>query len=216
MADDDYTVLREEYAREAGRYDRRWSAYVEGTTRETLRRLRVAENDRVLDVGCGSGVLLDRLARTVPGAGLAGVDLSGAMLDVARRRLGPGVELCRAAAEALPCADASFDTVVSVSVFHFIRRPEAALREMRRVLAPGGRLVLTDWCADYLACRLLDAWLRRVDAGHYRTYDAASLRSLLARTGWAVARMERYRVGWFWGLMTVTAVAGNGGHGRER
>ena len=79
----------EEYARLAPEYDAKWSFYIEATTRETLARLRLRPSDRLLDVGCGTGSLLDRLARQHPATQLTGIDPVPEMLAVARRRLPP-------------------------------------------------------------------------------------------------------------------------------
>jgi len=82
------------------------------------------------------------------------------MLVLARRRLPPEVVLREGWAEQLPFESGQFNVVVSCNVFHYIRQPAAALREMSRVLAPAGRLLLTDWSDDFLACRLCDLYLR--------------------------------------------------------
>jgi SAM-dependent methyltransferase len=98
---------------------------------------------QVLDVGCGDGMLAASAAGR--GAHVNGVDTSLEMLEAARERaslLGPAIRLDRADAEALPFPDASFDVVFAVTVLCFVSDPEAAVREMARVLVPGGRLVL--------------------------------------------------------------------------
>lgn len=205
-ADDPYRALREEYQAVAGDYDRRWRRYVEASLTATLRRVDVGDGARVLDVGCGTGQLLESIRRRAPCARLHGVDLSRAMLDRAHERL-PGACLVQARAESLPWPDGSFDVVVSTSVFHFIRHPLAALREMQRVLRPGGRLTISDWCRDYMTCRLLDFWLGRFDAAHQKTYNARELTAMLSATGWLSPHVERYRLTPFWGFMTATAVA---------
>src|SRR3954453_9234478 len=107
-----------EYARLAPDYDEKWSFYVEATTRETLARLSLWPADRVLDVGCGTGVLLHRLSRSHPAAQLSGVDPVPEMLAAARRRLPPEVELREGWAERLPFAAGQFDVVVSCNMFH--------------------------------------------------------------------------------------------------
>lgn len=88
------------------------------------------------------------------------------MLTVARRRLGHGVRLVQARAESLPFSGASFDLVASSSYFHYWALPGEALREIRRILKSGGRLVITDWCDDYLVCKVCDFVLRVTDPGH--------------------------------------------------
>lgn len=213
MAAEEYRALQREYARLAARYDQRWSFYVEATLQATLQRLPVAAGQRVLDVGCGTGVLLQALTESTPGISVAGIDLSGAMIEVARHRLGPGVDLRQGQAEALPFADAEFDMVVSTSVFHFIRDPSTALQEMRRVTRPSGQVVITDWCDDYLACRLCDLLLRVVSGGHFRTYGSRQFRELFVRAGFTNVAVERYRISWLWGLMTATASAHSPGPG---
>jgi len=202
---DVYEPVRREYSGIASRYDRRWRFYLEASIGETLRRIEVAPADLVLDVGCGTGLLLASLSRAAPRARLTGVDLSAEMLEVARRRLPPGVDLSRAMAECLPFEDAAFDVVVSTNVLHFVRRPAAALQEMRRVLRTSGRVVITDWCDDYLPCRVCDLLLRVFDRAHFRTYGSDRLRELLAEAGFTTFDVERYRIDWLWGLMTATA-----------
>lgn len=195
----------EEYARLAPVYDAKWSYYVERTVRETVARLSIRPNDRVLDVGCGTGALLHQLARKYPRAVLEGIDPVPEMLAVARQRLPPSAALRQGWAEQLPHANETFDHVVSCNMFHYIRQPTIALKEMGRVLRRGGQLVVTDWCDDYLACRVCDRYLRRFNPTHFKVYGERECLQLLDDAGYIQARIERYRISWFWGLMTANA-----------
>ena len=106
-----------EYASNARTYDRKWSFYVESTTRETIARLPMNPADRVLDVGCGTGELLSRLAAKYPQARLAGLDPVPEMLAVARDKLSDAADLRVGRANELPWEDGSFDLVVSCNMF---------------------------------------------------------------------------------------------------
>jgi hypothetical protein len=75
------------------------------------------------------------------------------------------------------------------------------------VLRSGGRLVITDWCDDFLACRLCDRVLRLLDPAHQRTYGRAECGGFLETMGFLDVRVERYRSTWPWGMMTATARA---------
>ena len=198
-------ALAAEYARLAPEYDAKWSFYIEATTRETLARLSLRPTERLLDVGCGTGALLHRLADSHPAARLAGVDPVPEMLAVARRRLPSGIELREGWAELLPFEDESFDVVVSCNMFHYIRQPDAALREMGRVLIPGGRLIVTDWCDDYWACRICGWYLRRFGRAHFKIYRERECLRLLEQAGHRELDIERYKISWLWGLMTARA-----------
>jgi len=200
------TAVVAEYTKLAAHYDRRWSRYVEASTAATLARVTRPSDGCVLDLGCGTGVLLQKLAHRFPQAKLVGVDSTAAMLAIARQRLPPRALLHLACAEQLPFADDSFDLVVSSSMFHYLPRPLAALAEVRRVLKPQGKLVLSDWCSDFLTCRVYAHWLRCRNHAHVKTYRTQELHDLLATAGFQFIRVERYRILRLWGLMTATAV----------
>lgn len=174
--------------------------------RETLSRIELRDGDAILDVGCGTGALLAAMAGRVPASRLAGVDLSPAMLAVARRRLEGRALLVAADAADLPFPDRAFDLVVSTSALHYWPDPAAGLAEIARVLKPEGRVAITDWCDDYLACRVADALLRILEPAHHRTYGTKTFERLLREAGFHGIRIESYRIGGLWGLMTGTGV----------
>ena len=105
----------------------------------------ISPGDRVLDVACGTGVLTREAAvRAGPGGAVTGLDLSPEMLAVAAR-LSPELRWQQGSADALPFPDQSFDAVVSQFGLMFFPDPVAGLREMMRVLVPGGRLAVAVW-----------------------------------------------------------------------
>ncbi|MDX1501508.1 MAG: methyltransferase domain-containing protein [Thermoanaerobaculia bacterium] len=105
----------------------------------------VGTGDRVLDVACGTGVLARRAAALVGPAGrVAAIDPGPGMLAVAAR-LEPSVDWRQGVAEALPFDDRSFDAVVSQFGMMFFSDRREAVREMLRVLVPGGRLAVAVW-----------------------------------------------------------------------
>jgi len=105
----------------------------------------VAPGDRVVDVGCGTGVLARAAAEQVgPSGDVVGLDRNDGMLQVARRS--PAAVDWRAGrAEALPFPDGAFDRVVSQCALMFFDDRQAAVREMARVVRPGGTVTVATW-----------------------------------------------------------------------
>jgi SAM-dependent methyltransferase len=129
----------------------------------------------VLDVGCGTGRLLRAAAARWPGAQLIGVDPAQGMVDGARQ-LTPGATIHRGLAESLPLPNASVELVVSTMSSHHWRDQAAGVREIARVLRPGGHFIL----ADVALPRVL-RWLTLHENGlpaaaRQRLFTAAGLR----------------------------------------
>jgi ubiquinone/menaquinone biosynthesis C-methylase UbiE len=106
--------------------------------------------DRVLEIGCGTGSLLLLVKKAQPTADVVGLDPDPNALAIARRkarRAGVEISLDQGFADALPYPDASFDRVLSSFMFHHLSRDvkEKTLREVRRVLKPGGRFHMVDF-----------------------------------------------------------------------
>jgi ubiquinone/menaquinone biosynthesis C-methylase UbiE len=145
--------------------------------RESYGLLGAAPGRRILDVGCGLGDDAAALAGLVaPGGSVVGVDGSGAMIESARDRHGAvaGLSFEVADAAALPFDDASFDACRVDRVLQHVAEPARAVREMARVLRPGGVLVAydNDWetltvdAADRVLTRtILNAWCDRFPSG---------------------------------------------------
>jgi SAM-dependent methyltransferase len=146
----------------------------------------------VLDVGCGPGHLC--AAAAARGARPTGIDLADGMLAAARRNH-PALEFRRADAEALPFADGAFDAALAAFVVNHLPRPEDAAAELRRVLAPGGRLAVAMWGAPERVAflGLVDEAMRvagvRADAAvppgppAFRFADEGEMRALLEGAG---------------------------------
>ena len=109
-----------------------------------VRAIGLSPGQRVLEVGCGRGVALPPLARLIRPSRLVGLDVDAGLVRIARDRLER--HAVRATVEcgdvrAMPFPDATFDLVIDFGTCHHISRQEQALREIVRVLAPGGLFV---------------------------------------------------------------------------
>jgi len=194
-----------EYNRLANHYDRRWQTYVEKSTRQTLTRIPLKDGAMVLDIGCGTGMLLAELQAGAVPLYLYGVDISSGMLEQARLRLGRDVNLSNGSSEKLPFADAIFDCVTTVSSFHYWQDPEQGLAEIRRVLKPNGTLVITDWSRDFATCRLYQTWSCIGGKANFSIFSSQELAQLLTQVGFTVEKAEKFKINIFWGMVCIVA-----------
>jgi SAM-dependent methyltransferase len=119
---------------------------------------RVTPGTRLLDAGCGAGLLA--LLASLRGARVTLLDASAALLAIARERL-PAADVREGDLEALPFADASFDVVTAVNSVFYAADMAAAMRELSRAVRRGGRTVVTAWGPPE-RCEFLTAWMPAV------------------------------------------------------
>ena len=186
-------------------FDRRARGYESGMTsrwrdpvqRASLEALDLGPDDRLLDVGCGTGAA-SRAAASLA-ASVVGIDLSPEMIRQARD-LAEGLDNVTfeiADAERLPFDDGAFTALLCSNAFHHYPDPRRAVDEMTRVLGPGGRIVLGDACSDLAAARIADAFLRRFEPGHVRLYRANELGAFLQAAGVSRVELKRLNGGGF-------------------
>lgn len=159
------------------------SRFIAEIQRAAFEGLALGPEDRFLDVGCGSGAAVRRAAAVAQRA--VGVDLSPGMITRARELAcdAPDAEFVEGDAEALPFADAEFTAVLCTTSFHHYPDPAAAVREMARVLEPGGRLAIGDGCTDNPVARLLNLGLRVLERSHVSIYSSGRVRRLVEQAG---------------------------------
>lgn len=145
--------------------DRGYHRLIDDQAAELVRR--VAEGGDVLEVGCGTGLIMERVARFA--RSVKGIDLSPGMLARARER---GLDVTEGSADALPFGDASFDVAYSFKVLAHVPNIERALAEMFRVVRPGGHLVFDAYNRQSLRYLIKRLWGPRATS---KTFDEAAI-----------------------------------------
>lgn len=199
-------AVREEYAALAPTYERRWRRYLEVSAAHTLTMLAPHEGEDILDAGCGTGLLLGRIAGRAPGARLSGVDLTREMIRQAHTHMGYEGRLAVADLGALPFPDAVFDAVIVSSVLHYLPDAGPALAEAARVLKTHGRLVITAWDGGALRMRALALWLSRRGGAPVHLCRPEALVTQCEAAGFEFRRQDMYSVDHLWPLRTSLAV----------
>ncbi len=201
----------------ARRYNQRWGGYIEKTLAMATAMIDFAalhcvpeelgRPPRVLDVACGTGILLRHLLERVPGMEAYGVDASEDMLAQAREALKdqPHVRLERievngSETAVLPFPPQTFDLITCTNALHDIRDPVVFLSDIRRLLAPGGQLVIEDFALRQ------PAWLWAVfervtgliEGGHVRAFTLAEAQALCVEAGLRVVCERDFPIDWLW------------------
>jgi ubiquinone/menaquinone biosynthesis C-methylase UbiE len=167
--------------------------------RVLLKRIREAAGERpikMLDVGCGTGLFASKVRKSLPRAEVWGIDLVADMLTQGqpRWRFHRGHVLpVQGDSERLPFASESFDIVTCANSFHHYPRQDRAVAEMRRVLRPGGRLMIVDGYRDSLWGWLIyDVCVTAVE-GDVRHASARRFRELMSEAGLQAVAQRVFR-----------------------
>ena len=191
------------YSRTSALYDGLAGFGYLAAIRRLLPFVRLGPRPNILDVGCGTGLnLLEAARRFAPTGLLVGIDISPGMVALATakaRRLGAPARIILGDAERLPFPDATFDLVICNSVFHWFQDRPGTMRQMARVLKPGGYLVLIAATAPGFRewFLLIDAVIRAI-LGPERAAPVPELptpeevASFMEAAGLAVLRFENH------------------------
>jgi ubiquinone/menaquinone biosynthesis C-methylase UbiE len=197
-------------------YDQRHQHFTERTLSETLAMIdvealadhaqRQQRVPRLLDVACGTGVLLSLLHDRLPNAELSGIDGSQDMLALAHKRLA-GVSHLRLehvmwgphAQADFPFLAESFDLITCTNAIHALPYPEALLVALHRLLAPGGQLLLEDfiWRLPSFSWGIMARLAQStVGAGSLHPYTLAQARSLCEQAELFIAHAHAFAIDW--------------------
>ena len=198
-------------------YNARWRTYSTRTLEPTLAMIdsaalssipeRVNRSPRVLDVACGTGLLLQRLLAQWPGIEAYGIDASEDMLAQACLALKgqphvhlEQVQIGSGEAAMLPYAAETFDLITCTNALHDMLDPLVLLSELRRLLAPDGQLVIEDFARreppfPWAAFQWL---LRRIESNRVQAYTLSGVQMLCKQVGLQVANEKAFAIDWFW------------------
>ncbi len=162
---------------------------------------------RMLDVACGTGVLLQEIIKRVPDIEVYGVDASKDMLAQAQAALKqyPRVQLQQASAgpcemAGLPFEPETFDLITCTNALHDMMKPVEVLRGLERLLVPGGQLVLEDYARREppFPWAVMEWLVRRVESEYVRAYTLAEAEANCSQAGLHVDEGKTFKINWLW------------------
>lgn len=181
-------------------YDqKRISGWFQHTQRLTIGQMEgLTSASKVLDVGCGTGFAVLHLGSVLTEGKACGLDISEQMIAQANAKMGDDlkdrVEFVQAGSDNIPYPDGEFDFLMCTNSFHHYPDPIKSLIEMKRVLRPGGQIVIMDNAVDLsLYTWMWDRILRVVEKGHVRYYRSPEIGEMLNKAGFEQARLPHLK-----------------------
>lgn len=199
MNSEQYKALTvKEFTRAAAVYDSGHAGIYEKCKNDyppILTELEKAPFTELLDVGCGTGPMIELLSARFPDRRYTGVDLTPRMIETARAKGLPNAVFLVGDSENLPFEPERFDAVICANSFHHYPNPQQFFHEVFRVLRPGGRLILRDytsasalvWLMNHLEMPLINL----TGHGDVRIYTLAQVRDFCAAAGLTVRTLEK-------------------------
>ena len=160
--------------------------YLRNAQLNVISMLNITENMNFLDIGCGTGWAIGQAARLIDFKGsFYGIDLSQKMIQKAKENFTeyPDLHFIKANSESIPLPDNFFDIVICTNSFHHYLHPEKAMREIYRLLKPGGKIYILDPAADTWIIKVVDKIIKLFEPGHVKIYSSEEFKNLMSEAG---------------------------------
>ncbi len=204
--------------RRARRYNVRWRTFTERSLAMALTMINDTEQQkrplRVLDVACGTGLLLQEIIKRVPHIETYGVDASSDMLAQASAALThyPQVTLQRASVRpgeraGLSYEPETFDLITCTNALHDMVEPVEVLKGLKQLLVPGGQMVLEDYARREppFPWAIMEWLARRIEGGHVRAYTLNEAQEFCSQAGLHIDAVKAFSVNWLWHNWVIRA-----------
>ena len=162
-----------------------WLLYIQ---KKTVVEIKLKDNIKILDVGCGTGDSLIYLYNKNQKLKLFGIDISKNMLKIARKKLGNKAILKFSDVEKIQFENNFFDYVINTEAFHHFPNPNKAIKEMSRVLKKKGKLIITDinFYSNFIH------WLfKKIEPGHVKIYNEKEFQKAFKKNKLKVIKQKR-------------------------
>lgn len=151
----------------------------------------------LLDVGCGTGPMIELLLTEFPDKNYTGIDLTPRMIEVAQAKKLPNTTFLVGDSEHLPFADSSFDALVCTNSFHHYPNPQAFMNQAARVLRNGGRLILRDYTSNPFMVWLMNhvemPLVHLGGHGDVKIYNGKEMTEMCQAAGLKIKKLEKQK-----------------------
>ena len=162
-----------------------------------LEELRRHPFQELLDVGCGTGPMIELLLKEFPDKSYTGVDLTPRMIEVAQEKKLPNAKFLVGDSENLPFEGETFDVVICTNSFHHYPNPQAFINEAARVLKAGGRLILRDYTSNRVGLWMMNhiemPLVRLVGHGDVKIHSCNEVSEMCRAAGLKVRKIEKQK-----------------------
>lgn len=159
-----------------------------------LEEIKKIEFQELLDVGCGTGPMIELLLKEFPDKSYTGIDLTPRMIEVAQEKKLNHTRFLVGDSENLPFAENTFDVIVCTNSFHHYPNPQAFMKEASRVLKDGGRLILRDYTSNKIMVWLMNhiemPLAHLVGHGDVKIHSCEEVRKMCKVAGLKVQKIE--------------------------
>jgi ubiquinone/menaquinone biosynthesis C-methylase UbiE len=218
MAGGDKEMTIDQFTRQAQGYARSTTIRNDDVLKRFVALAKLSANDTTLDVACGPGLVVCAFAPHVRHA--TGIDITPAMLEQARQLQAEkglrNVSWIEGDVSRLPFADGEFSVVTSRYAFHHFADPRAVLREMIRVMKPGGAIVIADSAPAATKAEAFNRMEKLRDPSHGRALSIEKWEQLLAEAGLTLSHFEQFRLAGDLDSLLARSFPADGGEARVR
>ncbi len=196
-------LVEKHYNKLAGIYDIRWKKYNNKTAEEIIKNIDIKNSLKILDAGCGTGVLIHKLLEKNSKVNITGIDISEEMLKIAKYKFNKNVKLINSDVEDLKLKN-KFDLIIFNSNTHYLNDLNKVIKDFKKLLNENGKLILVDWSKDSILFKILNLYWKLKIKSFKRIYTTNRVKEILTNNGFKIEKAYNFKID-SWKLYLIKA-----------